>query len=86
MSCDERDFEIRIQGHTLLRVQDGGIKIDGKDFPADLRALNDLAAILGDVIAMAQEAGRPRLVEKDATLCSPAARKRPFPYKVISNA
>lgn len=86
MSYDERDFEVRVQGHTLLRVRDGGIKVDGKDFHADIRSLNDLVGILTDVISMAEEAARPRLVESDAPLCPPVAEKRAFPYKVIRNA
>lgn len=86
MSYDERDFEIRVQGHTLLRVHGGGIKVEGKDFHADLRSLNDLAAILGDVIAMAEEAGRPRLVDSGASLHKPAGDKRGFPYKIVGSA
>jgi hypothetical protein len=86
MPYAEKDFEIRVQGHTLLRVRDGGIKVDGKDFHADLRSLNDLVGILSDVISMAEEAARPRLVESDAALCPTAAEKRDFPYKIVRNA
>ena len=86
MSYAEQDFEIRVQGHTLLRVKDGGVKVDGKDFHADIRCLNDLVGILSDVISMAEEAGKPRLVESAAPLCPPVAEKRAFPYKIISNA
>jgi len=86
MSYNERDFEIRVQGHPLVLVRDGGIKIDGKDFHADLRSLNDLVEILTDVIATAEEAGKPRLIENAMPACHSVEKGRSaFPYKIISN-
>lgn len=86
MPYNEQDFEVRVQGRTLLRVRDGGIRVDGKDFHADIRSLNDLVEILTDVISTAQEARKPRLVENITPMHPPAMEKQAFPYKVISNA
>ena len=89
MSKDERDFEIRVQGHTLVRVSDGGVKVDGKDFHADLKSLSELIDILSDVVNSAQEAGKPRLVAAEgAQRAAKVTLKavKAFPYKIISNA
>ena len=89
MTRNERDFEIRVQGHTLVRVCDGGVRIDGKDFHSDLKSLNDLVDILSSIIVTAQEAGKPRLIadegERLHTPASPAGTK-PCSLKIVSNA
>jgi hypothetical protein len=91
MSQDERDFEVRVKGHTLVKVSDESIRIDGKDFHSDLKFLNDLISILSNVVEEAQGAGKPHLVmsvEKKYVppSCRVQAASKTFPYKVISNA
>ena len=85
MSQNGPEFEIRVKGHTLVKVSDGGVRIDGKNFHSDLKDLTDLIDILSEVVGQAQQAGKPRLVSavKEAVPEKPA---EPFPYKVISNA
>lgn len=88
MTQNERDFEIRVQGHTLVRVCDGGVRIDGKDFHADLKSLGELVDILSNVIATAQEAGKPRLITDEGQRLKPAISKsgKAHNLKVVSNA
>ncbi len=88
MTCKERDFEIRVQGHTLVRVSDGGVKVDGKDFHSDLKSLGELVNILSNIIVTAQEAGKPRLITEEGQRLQPrTARSGKADYlKVVSNA
>lgn len=87
MTQNERDFEILVQGHTLVRVCDGGVRIDGKDFHADLKSLSDLVEILSNIIVTAQEAGKPRLITDEGHRLKPAASKlgRAHNLRVVSN-
>lgn len=88
MSQSERDFEIRVQGHTLVRVSDSGVKVDGKDFHADIKSLNDLVDILSNIIVTAQEAGKPRLVTDEGQRLQASLQKtgRADHLKIVSNA
>jgi hypothetical protein len=87
MTRNERDFEIRVQGHTLVRVCDGGVRIDGKDFHSDLKSLSDLVDILSNIIVSAQEAGKPRLITDEGQRFDPAPRAgKACNLKVVSNA
>jgi hypothetical protein len=88
MTRNERDFEIRVQGHTLVRVCDGGVRIDGKDFHSDLKSLNDLVDILSNIIVTAQEAGKPRLIAEEGETLHPSspAGTKPCNLKIVSNA
>lgn len=88
MTQNERDFEIRVQGHTLVRVSDGGVRIDGKDFHSDLKSLSDLVDILSNIIVTAQEAGKPRLITDEGQRLQARAQKavRPHNLSVVSNA
>lgn len=56
------DFEVRIKGHSLVQVNKGEVKINGKDFHRDLRNLTELVGILSDVLEQAEAMKRPRLV------------------------
>jgi len=83
-----QDFEIRVEGHTLVRVKEGGVRIDGKDFHSDLKNLSELIEILSSVVGSAQEAGKPRLIASSGETIAALPHKTAdggFPYKVISN-
>ena len=90
MPHNERDFEIRVRGHTLVKVQDGGIRVNGKDFHNDLKSLGELIEILSNVVETAKEAGKPRLVSLSGECCAdlhPAGTPpKNSPYKIINNA
>lgn len=89
MCQGDQDFEIRVKGHTLLKVSDGGVRIQGKDFHNDLRSLSELIDILSSVVESAQEAGKPRLVESSGEPCvvlHPVQTGKVQPHKLIKNA
>lgn len=84
----DQDFEIRVKGHALVKVSDGGVRIDGRDFHNDLRSLNELIDILSGVVESAQEAGRPRLVASSGEPCVilHPVQTKVHPHKLINNA
>lgn len=88
MMQNERDFEIRVQGHTLVRVCDGGIKVDGKDFHSDLKSLSDLIDILSNIVVTAQEAGKPRLITDEGQRLAATTQNagKGHHLKIVSNA
>ncbi len=77
------DYEIRIKGHALLKISNGAVKIDGKDFHSDLKNLSSLIEILSGVLDSAQEVKKPKIVASENA--APVAQIVPFPYKVISS-
>ena len=62
MCYEAPEFEVIIQGHSLVKVADGGVRIDGQNFHTDLKNISALVDILNDVLDAAQEVKRPRLV------------------------
>ena len=63
--CDVTpDYEIRVSGRSLLKVSNGEVRVDGRNFHADLKSLTALVDILHDVIAAAEEVKKPRLVSE----------------------
>jgi len=56
------EFEIRVNGHSLVQYSDGGIRVDGKNFHTDLKDLSSIIDVLHDILDSAQEAKKPRLV------------------------
>ncbi len=56
------EYEVRIKGQTLVRVHEGKVKVEGKDFHGDVKNLAALIDILKYVLESAQEAKKPRLV------------------------
>jgi hypothetical protein len=57
------DYEVRVNGHPLVRVSDGDVCVEGKNFHADLRALSSLVAMLNDVLDTAEKEARPKAVQ-----------------------
>ncbi len=89
MCQNNQEFEVRVQGHTLVKVNDGGVKIEGKDFHNDLRSLNALIDILSSIVDSAQEAGKPRLVSDSGEPCvimHPVQAGKVSPHKLMNNA
>lgn len=56
------EFEIRIKGHSLVTVNDGGVRVDGKNFHTDLKDLSSIINVLNDILESASEARKPKLV------------------------
>ena len=55
------EFEIRIKGHSLVKVSDGGVRVDGKNFHTDLKDLSSIIDVLNDILVSAHEAKKPKL-------------------------
>lgn len=82
--CNETpEFEVRIKGHSLVKVIHGGVRIDGHDFHSDLKNLSSLVNILNDVLETTQDIKKPRLVSNE-TMPSSAVGHAPLPSTVIS--
>lgn len=75
MDIHRPDFEVRIKGQTLVSVSDGRVKVDGKDFHADVKNIETLIQILSGVIETADTVKKTRLVSEDAKKYGP----RTFP-------
>lgn len=56
------EFEIRIKGHSLVTFNGAGVRVDGRDFHADIRDLSAVAEVIGDILESASEAKKPRLI------------------------
>ncbi len=70
--CNETpEFEVRIKGHSLVKITHKGVRIDGKDFHSDLKNLSSLIDILNGVVESAQEIKKPRLVSANVTAFTP---------------
>ncbi len=83
MCQDTLEFEVRRKGHSLVKISNGDIRIDGRDFHSDIKDLSELVEMLSDVIASAQEMRKPRLVESSSIERMAHAAPSPFPYKVV---
>jgi len=86
--CNETpEYEVRIKGHSLVKITHKGVRIDGKDFHSDLKNLSSLIEILNGVLETAQDVKKPRLVADGAKAIPPHTvdRGTPFPYEVITN-
>lgn len=70
------DFEIRIKGHTLVKVNEMGVRVDGKDFHADLKDIASVVDVLHEILDSANEARKPRLVMDEPVLVSSAGEMR----------
>lgn len=60
------EFEIRVKGHSLVQVSDGGVRVDGKNFHTDLKDLSSIIDVLHEILDSANEAKKPKLVMQDA--------------------
>ncbi len=62
---------IVVEDRTLVRVEDGQICVEGKDFYSDLRDLKSIIELLSDIVRSASDVARPQLVsiegEKNAS-------------------
>ena len=80
------EYEIRIKGHPLLKISNGDIRIDGRDFHSDIKELSSLLEILSGVLASAKEVKKPHLVcSENIPVEMPRCEIIPFPYQLISN-
>lgn len=77
------EFEIRIKGHSLVKVSEGGVRVDGKNFHADLKDLSSIIDVLNDILGSANEARKPKLVMSEPIVVSPF--KGPWPQKAANN-
>jgi hypothetical protein len=62
MCYEAPEFEVIIKGHSIVKVADGGVRIDGHDFHSDIKNITVLVDILNEVLETAQEVRKPRLV------------------------
>lgn len=62
MCYEAPEFEVIIKGHSIVKVADGGVRIDGRDFHTDVKNISTLVDILNEVLETAQEVRKPRLV------------------------
>jgi len=62
MCYEAPEFEVIIKGHSIVKVAEGGVRIDGRDFHSDIKNLSALVDILNEVLETAQEVRKPRLV------------------------
>ncbi len=62
MCYETPEFEVIIKGHSIVKVADGGVRIDGHDFHSDIKNITALVDILNEVLETAQEVRKPRLV------------------------
>ncbi len=72
------EFEVRVRGHNLIKVEDSAVLVDGKNFHADLKDIASLINILSDILQKAQESKKLRAVgtKKSATSVKKYADKR----------
>jgi hypothetical protein len=77
------EFEIRIKGHSLVQVSDGGVRVDGKNFHTDLKDLSSIVDVLNDILESANEAKKPKLVMNEPIVVS--AFKQLPPFKAANN-
>ncbi len=63
MKTGSPDFEISIDGHALITVQNGQIDVRGQDMPADLSNMMRVIDVISDVVktAMAAQQGVARV-------------------------
>lgn len=78
------EFEIRVNGHSLVQYSDGGIRVDGKNFHTDLKDLSSIIDVLHDILDSAQEARKPRLVMSEPIIVNGPAGA-PLPKAANNN-
>lgn len=76
------DFEIRIKGHVLVKVNEMGVRVDGKDFHGDLKDLAAVVEVLHEILDSANEARKPRLVMNEPIL---VAADMPLGFQKVAN-
>ena len=77
------DFEISIKGHKIVKVSDGGVLVDGKNFHTDIKDLSSIIDVLNDILESANEARKPRLVVSEPIVVTPF--EGPWPTKAANN-
>lgn len=78
------EFEIRIKGHSLVKVSDGGVRVNGKNFHADIKDLSSIVDVLNDILESASEARKPKLVQAAQPILV-HAYKGPMPHKAANS-
>ena len=68
------EFEIRIKGHRIVKVSDGGVLVDGRNFHSDLKDLSSIVDVLNDILDSANEARKPKLVLSAPAILHVAAK------------
>lgn len=51
MSAQPPEFEVRFQGHVLVKVDRQKLVVTGRDYERDVAALSRLITLLSDVVA-----------------------------------
>ncbi len=77
------EFEIRINGHSLVKVSETGVRVDGKNFHTDLKDLSAVVDVLNDILESASEARKPRLVMNDPIVLTHLSQ--PVPHKAANS-
>lgn len=80
------DYEVRVKGYSLIRINNGEVSINGKDFHTDLKTIALLIDMLTEVLHQAEETKQLRLVSTSSAAIKQSTNNdngdKPFP-KVI---
>lgn len=60
------DYEVRVKGYSLIRINNGEVSINGKDFHTDLKTIELLIDMLSEVLHQAKETKQLRVVSSNS--------------------